>query len=144
MAEVRIIRCKEIESRPLPSQNEEAGSVRRIIYPPEVMTKGLFMGIGETTPGFSPHRWHTHKSDEAEGYQVEYPDNFEEIYFIISGGGLMQWKKEDGKTEEVKVETGDTIFMPVGISEHQLFNNRDEKLVMLFCGSPTPKVTFSK
>ncbi len=144
MGDIRIIRSDDVESRPLPGTAEEAGAVKRILYPPEVITKGLFMGIGEANPGYSPHRWHSHKHDKAEGYEVVYPDNFEEIYFIINGTGIMQWKTSEGKIEEKEVGPGDTIFMPVGVPEHQLFNNGEEKMVLLFCGSPTPKVTFSE
>lgn len=144
MGDIRVIKSNEVESRPLPGHVEEAGTVKRIIYPPDVITKGVFLGVGEANPGYSPHRWHTHIRDKAEGYEVEYPDIFEEIYFIISGSGVMQWKTGDGNIEEVEVGSGDTIFMPVSVSEHQLFNNGTEKMVLLFCGSPTPKVTFTK
>jgi mannose-6-phosphate isomerase-like protein (cupin superfamily) len=142
MAEIKVIRGREVPFRPLPGAKEEAGAVKRIIYPPNVTTKGVFMGIGEANPGYSPHRWHAHQHDKAEGYEVEYPENFEEIYFILNGSGLIQWKTEGGKIEEKKVGPGDTIFMPVGVPEHQLLNNGPDKMTILFCGSPAPRVTF--
>ncbi len=35
--------------------------------------------------------------EKAEGYEVKSPENFEEIYYIIRGAGVMQWKAEDGR-----------------------------------------------
>jgi mannose-6-phosphate isomerase-like protein (cupin superfamily) len=53
----------------------------------------------------------------------------------------MQWKAADGQIiKEEKVTAGDAKFMPVGIVEHQLFNNGNEKMVMVFCGHPAAKV----
>ena len=41
------------------------------------------MGVGEVNPGHAFHRWHRHITDKAEGYEVIYPKDFEEIYHII-------------------------------------------------------------
>jgi mannose-6-phosphate isomerase-like protein (cupin superfamily) len=144
MEDVKIFRSRDIESRSHPADGENAGWIKRIIYPPHIITKGTFMGIGEVNPGYSPHRWHTHTSDKAEGYEVVYPNDFEEFYYIVSGNGVVQWKAEDGKIKEEKVSAGDAIFFPVGVAEHQLFNNGTEKIVMVFGGSPKPKVTFTR
>ena len=115
-------------------------SIRRKLKP-----RGYFSGSAEFNPGYPVHRWHTHTEDKAEGYEVVYPENFEEIYYIIRGAGVMQWKAVDGQIiKEEKVTAGDTIFMPVGIVEHQLFNNGNEKIVIVFCGYPTAKVTLKK
>jgi mannose-6-phosphate isomerase-like protein (cupin superfamily) len=142
MADPKIIRASEVESAQLPGAKEaHAGWIKRILYPPKIETKGVFFGVAEFNPGYSVHRWHTHTEDKAEGYEVVYPENFEEIYYIIRGAGVMQWKAADGQIiKEEKVTAGDTIFMPVGIAEHQLFNNGNEKIVIVFCGYPTPKV----
>jgi mannose-6-phosphate isomerase-like protein (cupin superfamily) len=146
MAEPRIIRASEVESAQLPgARAEHAGWIKRILYPPNIETKGVFFGVAEFNPGHSVHRWHTHTEDKAEGYEVVYPENFEEVYYIIHGAGVMQWKGEEGQiTKEEKVSAGDTIFMPAGIVPHQLFNNGTEKIVMVFCGYPTPEVTLRK
>ncbi len=145
MAYPKIIRPKDVKAMPLPGAGTEAaGWIKRIVYPPSVETKGAFFGIAEFAPGYSGHRWHTHVRDKSIGYEVVYPENFEEIYYIISGTGVMQWKTPDGKTEEKKVGPGDTIFMPIGIVEHQLFNDGPEKIVIVFCGSPPPQVTYTK
>ena len=144
MTDVRILRWNEIERRPLPATEESAGWMKRIIYPPHVTSKGTFMGVAEVNPGYSPHRWHTHTTDKAKGYEVEYPKDFEEFYYIISGTGIVQWKDEKGKAKEEKVSTGDTVFFPVGVPEHQIFNNGSEKMVIVFGGSPTAKVILKK
>jgi len=146
MADPKIIRASEVESAQLPGAEEaHVGWIKRIVYPPKVETKGVFFGVAEFNPGHSVHRWHTHTRDKSEAYEVVYPENFEEIYYIIRGAGVMQWKAVDGQIiKEEKVTAGDTIFMPVGIVEHQLFNNGNEKIVMVFCGYPTAKVTLKK
>jgi mannose-6-phosphate isomerase-like protein (cupin superfamily) len=146
MAEPKIIRAGEVESAQLPGDKEAySGWIKRILYPPTVETKGVFFGVAEFNPGHSVHRWHTHTEDKAEGYEVVYPENFEEIYYIIRGAGVMQWKSEDGRIfKEEKVAAGDTIFMPAGIVPHQLFNNGNGKMEIVFCGYPTPRVTLKK
>lgn len=140
-----IIKLDEVESQPVPgAPDDKVGLIKRIIYPPRVVTMGTFFAYGEANPGYSPHRWHDHLGDKAEGYTVEYPEDFEEVYYIISGSGVMQWESEDGKTKEVPVGPGDTIFMPAGVPKHQLFNNGNEKIVVVACGCPAPKVTLAE
>lgn len=140
-----IIKLDGVDSQPVPGEsNEKAGIIKRIIYPPRVKTKGTFFAYGEANPGHSPHRWHDHLGDTAEGYKVSYPEDFEEVYYIISGQGVMQWEGQDGRMREEPVGPGDTIFMPVGVPKHQLFNNADEKIVLVACGCPTPKVTLTE
>ncbi len=99
------------------------------------------MGVSEVNPGYSIHRWHRHTSDKAEGYSVTYPESFEEIYHIIRGTGVIQWKTGGGKISEKPVGPGDTLWFPAGVVEHQLLNNGPEKMYIVFCGSPTPQVT---
>jgi oxalate decarboxylase/phosphoglucose isomerase-like protein (cupin superfamily) len=143
MEQPKIFRLREVAPNPLAGSGDpEAGWMRRIIYPHNIQTKGTFFGIAEVKPGYSPHRWHTHTVDKFKGFEVMYPKDFEEIYYVISGSGVVQWKTEDGKAQEEKVNAGDTIFFPDGVGEHQLFNNGTEKIVMVFCGSPPAKVTF--
>ncbi|MEW6262699.1 MAG: cupin domain-containing protein [Thermodesulfobacteriota bacterium] len=144
MGDIVVIRFDEVEARPLPGAETEAGWIKRMVYPPAVATRNTFLGVGETGPGFSPHRWHRHVHDRAEGYEVRYPESFEEVYFILSGTGLIQWKNERGEVEEAPVGPGDTIFMPQGVAEHQLFNPGPDNLRLLFCGCPLPEVTFTK
>lgn len=144
MADPKIIRMKDTDPRPLPGTGgKNGGWIRRVIYPPQIQTHGAFFGLAEVNPGFAAHRWHTHVRDQDETYKVEYPKNFEEIYHVISGTGVMQWKTPQGIKEE-EVGPGDTIFMPVGIVEHQLFNNSTDKIVIAFCGCPPPQVTYTK
>jgi len=141
MENVMILRSSEIESQPLPgSSSQEGGSIKRIVYPQNVPTKSLFMGITEVNPGYSPHRWHNHVRNVAEGYEIVYPQGFEEIYYIISGRGTIQWKTPEGTLKEEEVTSGDTLFFPSGVREHQLLNSGSEKMVVAYIGSPIPKI----
>jgi mannose-6-phosphate isomerase-like protein (cupin superfamily) len=145
MEDVRIFRSNEIDPLPLiGSKGTEEGWMKRVIYPQNVATKGVFFGVAEVNPGHSPHRWHNHVADKAEGYEVVYPENFEEIYYIVSGTGVVQWSTEDEKIKEEKVTAGDVVFFPAGVAKHQLLNNGTEKIVMVFCGTPTAKVTLKR
>lgn len=144
MVDVVVIRAGDVPATPPPGGGgKEAGWMKRIVYPPHATTKGAFLGVSEVNPGYSVHRWHRHTSDKAPGYEVTYPKDFEEIYHIIRGSGVIQWKTEDGKTREEKVNAGDTILLPVDVALHQLLNTGTEKMYVVFCGSPTPKVTLT-
>jgi len=139
-----VIRAEDVKPTPPPGESgKEAGWVKRIVYPPHAETKGAFMGIAEINPGYSVHRWHRHVTDKAEGYEVVYPKDFEEIYHIIRGNGVIQRKVGEGQIIEEKVSAGDTIFLPAGVVEHQLLNNGTEKMYLVFCGTPTPRVTLT-
>ena len=147
MVDVIIVKSEEVDATSLPGTTKEekdAGWMKRIIYPPRVVTKGSFLGVAEVSPGYSVHRWHRHTKDQGEGYEVVYPKDFEEIYYIASGNGVVQWKTEEGKIKETKVKAGDTILLPADVAEHQLLNNATEKMSVVFCGSPPPKVTLRK
>jgi len=133
MGDIKIFRASDIESKPLFGERESAGWMKKIIYPPNVDTKCAFMAIAEVSPGYSPHRWHVHTRYNAEDYEVVYPENFEEIYYIVSGKGVIQWKTKDGQGIEENVSASDTILFPAGAPEHQLLNNGFEKIVMVIC-----------
>ena len=135
-----VVRSQDVETTAPVGSNLEAGWMKRIIYPANVMTKRAFLGVSEVNPGFSVHRWHGHVSDKSEGYEVTYPKNFEEIYYIVSGNGVLQWKTNEGKVEEKEVSNGDAILLPVDVVEHQLLNNGSEKIFVVFCGCPPPNV----
>ena len=136
MAQLKIVRSDEIQPRNIRGLGKEAGQIRRIIA-----TEKLFFNVDEVSPGFSPHHWHTHTKYKAEGYEVEYPSDFEEIYFVLSGRGVIQWKTESGKIREQEVAPGDTIHMPPGVVEHQLLNNGTEKIRLAVVGVPPPRRT---
>ena len=141
MENVMILRSSEIESQPLPSlAGHEGGCIKRIVYPHKVPTKSQFMGITEVNPGYSPHRWHNHVRDAAEGYEITYPQGSEETYYIVGGRGTIQWKTPEGILREEDVSAGDTLFFPVGVGEHQLLNSGTEKLVVVYFGSPIPQI----
>ena len=134
MTQPRIVRSDEVQPQNIRGLGKEAGQVRKIIT-----TEKLFFNLDEVSPGFSPHHWHTHTKYKAEGYEVEYTGDFEEVYFILSGRGILQWKTESGETREQEVGPGDTIHMPPGVVEHQLLNNGTEKIRLAVVGVPPPR-----
>ena len=135
-AQLKIVKSDEVQPQNIRGFGKEAGQVQRILS-----TEKLFFNVDEVSPGFSPHHWHTHGKYRAEGYEVEYPGDFEEIYFILSGRGVIQWKTESGEIQEQAVGPGDTIHMPAGVVEHQLLNNGTEKIRLAVVGVPPPKRT---
>ena len=136
MAQPKIVRSDEVQPQNIRGLGKEAGQIKRIIA-----TEKLFFNVDEVSPGFSPHHWHRHTKYTAEGVEVEYPADFEEIYFILSGRGVIQWKTESGEIREQEVGPGDTIHMPPGVVEHQLLNNGTEKIRLAVVGVPPPRRT---
>jgi mannose-6-phosphate isomerase-like protein (cupin superfamily) len=131
-----IVRSDEVKPQNIRGFGEEAGQVKRLIA-----TDKLFFNVDDVSPGFSPHHWHRHDKYQAGGYQVEYPADFEEIYFILSGKGVIQWKMGDGKMQEQQVGPGDMIHLPAGVVEHQLLNNGSETIRLAVVGVPPPRRT---
>ncbi len=136
MAQLTIIRSDEVQPQNIRGLGKEAGQVKKIIT-----TEKLFFNVDEVSPGFSPHHWHRHTKYQHEGYEVEYPRDFEEIYFILGGRGVIQWKTESGELREQEVGPGDTIHMPPDVVEHQLLNNGTEKIRLAVVGVPPPRRT---
>ncbi len=134
MTQPKIVRSDEVQPQNIRGFGIEAGQVKKIIA-----TEKYFFNIDEVSPGFSPHHWHQHTKYQAEGYEVEYPGDFEEFYFILSGRGVIQWKTENGEIREQEVGPGDTIHTPAGVVEHQLLNNGNEKLRLAVVGVPPPR-----
>ena len=134
MAQLRIVRSDEVQPQNIRGLGKEAGQIRRIIA-----TEKFFFNVDEVSPGLSPHHCHQHTKYKAEGYEVEYPSDFEEIYFILSGRGVIQWKTESGEIREQEVGPGDTIHMPAGVVEHQLLNNGADKIRLAVVGVPPPR-----
>ena len=136
MAELKIIKGDEVKPQNLRGQPAEAGHVKRVIS-----TEKFHFNIDVISPGHSPHHWHRHTKYRTEGHEIEYAADFEEIYFVISGRGLIQWKTAGGDVKEQAVGPGDTIFMPPGVVEHQLLNNGTEDVRIAVVGVPPPKKT---
>jgi oxalate decarboxylase/phosphoglucose isomerase-like protein (cupin superfamily) len=136
MAELNIVKAEDVKSQNIRGFGREAGQVMRIIA-----TEKFFFNIDEISPGYSPHHWHRHTKYRAEGIEVEYPADFEEIYFVISGRGVIQWKTDAGEIREQAVGPGDTIHMPPDVVEHQLLNNGTETIRIAVVGVPPPKRT---
>jgi mannose-6-phosphate isomerase-like protein (cupin superfamily) len=136
MTQLTIIKSDEVQPQNIRGQGKEAGQIKRIIA-----TEKLFFNVDEVSPGFSPHRWHQHKKYASDGHAVEYAPDFEEIYFILSGRGVIQWKTDAGDIGEQSVGPGDTIHMPAGVVEHQLLNSGTEKIRLIVVGVPPPRRT---
>ena len=136
MAQLKIIKSDEVQSKNIRGLGKDAGHVRKI-----VATDKMFFNVDVVSPGFSPHHFHKHDGYTADGYKVEYPADFEEIYYILSGHGVVQWKTASGAVEEQSVGPGDTIFMPPDVVEHQLLNNSTEDIRLAVVGVPPPKKT---
>jgi oxalate decarboxylase/phosphoglucose isomerase-like protein (cupin superfamily) len=137
MQQIKIIRSDEVKPQFLRGLSAEGGQAKRII-----LTEKMFLNLDEVNPGFTPHRWHTHTKDKTEESEIDYPKDFEEIYFILSGRGVIQWKTESGEIQEQEAGPGDTIHMPPGIGEHQLLNNGPEKMILIVMGCPPPQKTY--
>jgi oxalate decarboxylase/phosphoglucose isomerase-like protein (cupin superfamily) len=102
----------------------------------DTYSQKLCMGILYVSPGKSPHRWHVHnESDEGEGLKVTYPSGFEEAYLIIQGKGILQWE-QNGEINERRVETGDLIYFPENVFKHQLLNNHETPMTVVYATSP--------
>lgn len=134
MAQLKIVKSDEVQPQNIRGLGKEAGQIKRIIA-----TDKFFFNVDEVSPGFSPHHWHTHTKYKTDSHEVEYPADFEEIYFILSGRGVIQWKTESGEIREQEVGPGDTIHMPPGVVEHQLLNNGTEKIRLAVVGVPPPR-----
>lgn len=133
MAQLKIVKADAVQPQNIRGFGKEAGQVQRIIA-----TEKFFFNVDEVSPGFSPHHWHRHTQYKTESVEVVYPADFEEIYFIISGQGVIQWKTDNGEVQEQPVGPGDTIHMPPDVVEHQLLNNGTEKIRMAVVGVPPP------
>ncbi len=136
MAQLNIVKPGDVKSQNIRGLPKEAGQIRKIIT-----TERFFFNVDEIAPGHSPHYWHKHDQYVHEGIKVEYPADFEEIYFVLSGTGVIQWKTESGEIREQQVGPGDTIHMPPDVVEHQLLNNSTEAIRIAVVGVPPPKRT---
>lgn len=136
MAQLNIVKTSDVQPQNIRGLPKEAGQIKKIIA-----TERFFFNVDEIAPGYSPHHWHKHDQYVHEGIKVEYPADFEEIYFVLSGTGVIQWKTESGEVQEQQVGPGDTIHMPPDVVEHQLLNNGTQKIRIAVVGVPPPKRT---
>ena len=103
------------------------------------ISQKMCMGIVYVEKGKSVHRWHTHdEMDRSGDYEIIYPKGFEEEYLIVQGEGILQWKAERRIHEET-LRTGDAVYFPTGVVEHQVINNSYKPLVVAYALSPPPK-----
>ena len=132
VVEPRIIHAKDVELAHPPG-----GAVaRRLIHPKTKCSEVFQAGLLDAEPGQIVHRWHVHKgTDRGPGFEVTYPENFEEAYIITHGKGTLQWRV-DGQEKSRIVTEGDAIFFTRGMGKNQLVNTGKEKLTLVFIGSP--------
>jgi len=136
MSQLKIVKSDEVQPQNIRGLPKEAGQIRRI-----VATRSFFFNVDEIAPGQSPHHWHKHDQYVHDGVKVEYPADFEEIYYVLDGQGVIQWRTESGEIQEQSVGPGDTIHMPPDVVEHQLLNNSTENIRIAVVGVPPPKRT---
>ena len=73
------------------------------------------------------------KHNEQE--RKEQRKGFEEAYLIVQGKGILQWE-QDGEINEKRVETGDLIYFPENVFKHQLLNNHETPMTVVYATSP--------
>lgn len=136
MGQLKFVKAGDVKPQNLRGLPAEAGHVLRLIA-----TEKFYFNIDDIAPGHSPHSWHKHDQYVHDGVRVEYPADFEEIYYVLSGNGVLQWKTESGEMREQAVGPGDTIYMPPDVIEHQLLNNSNGNIRIAVVGVPPPKRT---
>ena len=102
-------------------------------------TAFLYAGIEYVKPGESPHRWHSHDYDKGDKFEVIYPKDFEEVYIIIEGQGILYYDV-DGRKVHKKVDEGDAVFFPHGMAKHELVNTGTKTMILVFAGAPPPTI----
>ncbi|MCP5367476.1 MAG: cupin domain-containing protein [Hyphomicrobiales bacterium] len=117
------------------------GAITRLIYPDTAGSRKLFIGLADVAPGQAPHVFHRHDREVVGDRELAYADDFEEFYFVVSGRGTMQWIDETGATVEQPVAAGDAVYMPVGVMSHRILNTGDERLTVLYGGTPPARIT---
>jgi oxalate decarboxylase/phosphoglucose isomerase-like protein (cupin superfamily) len=136
MAQLKFVKGDDVKPQNMRGLPAEAGHVKRLIA-----TEKFYFNVDEIAPGYSPHSWHRHDQYVHDGIKVEYPADFEEIYYVLSGKGVLQWKTGSGAVQEQSVGPGDVIYMPPDVIEHQLLNNSSENIRIAVVGVPPPKRT---
>jgi len=137
---IKVVKFDDVESDMIPAGEPGVGYLKRIIFPHTIPAKGFSFGFGEVPPGRSLHRWHKHTGDKSKGLEVVYSAGFEELYFIVQGRGVVQWKKPDGEIKQKSVEERDTILFCEDVPEHQVLNTGTENMLIAVVGCPPVKI----
>jgi len=114
------------------------GKIRRLVTPDKGCSIVYYVVWSTAEPGKALHAWHTHTHYKMEGYEVDYPVTFEETYVIVKGKGAVEWK-EGEKIMRQEVKEGDAIFLPMGITEHQVLNTGNTEMLAICVGAPPIK-----
>lgn len=137
---IKIVKFDDVPSDTMPGTEPGIGCLKRIIFPHTVPAKGFSFAYGEVPPGQSLHRWHKHTGDKMNGLEVIYSEGFEELYFIIKGTGVVQWKEQNGEIKEKALSERDTILFCDGVPEHQVLNTGGENMLIAVVGCPPVKI----
>ncbi len=133
----RISRLRDAPLHPLHGE----GAIRKLIYPDLTGSDALFVGLAVVPPGQAPHVFHKHEVEIHGTTRIEYSDDFEEFYFVVSGTGEMQWLDETDKQHGERVVAGDAIYMPRDCLSHRIFNTGSKDLHVLYGGTPPARIT---
>lgn len=113
--DVRVTNEEDIETETIPG-GFEAGWLME--------GEKLLMGIGTAQPG-EGETWHEHE------------DEFEEIYYVLSGKGRIRWE-EDEEIKEVTAEEGDSVLIPTGGFKNEIEAIGDEPWTFVFAATNLP------
>jgi mannose-6-phosphate isomerase-like protein (cupin superfamily) len=103
--------------REVTGMHDGVGAIRIRRFFPDLTTTGVSMDIWELAPGTTEGR-HTHASTDPV-------DDYEEIYVILAGQGVLELEGED-----VPLEPGDAVLVPVDV-DHGLRVTGDVPLRIL-------------
>ncbi len=110
----KIVTVEQVEGKTPPNGG---GLWRRLITSADTEA-GLLFGYGVIKPG-DGRGWHIH------------PEGEDEVFFVIHGDGLAQWKSE-GEIHEQRISSGTAFYTP-GDMENNITNVGNSDLLCVFC-----------
>jgi mannose-6-phosphate isomerase-like protein (cupin superfamily) len=114
MKTVRISRLEDAVGKTPPGGG---GRWHRLIESADTEA-GLIFGFGRLRPG-EGRGWHVHPAGE------------DEIFFVIEGEGLAQWKV-DGRVQQAELPAGSAFYTP-GDLENNVINMGTQDLLSVYC-----------
>ena len=114
MKNAKISKVENVEGKRPP---EGSGTWHRLIESADTEA-GLIFGFGRLKPG-EGRGWHSHPGGE------------DEIFYVIEGEGLAEWKHE-GQTYRERVSSECAFYTP-GAMENNITNVGDRDLLSVYC-----------
>ena len=106
----------------IPFITKDKSEIRELISPRDSAAKNLSFAEASVKP-HETTEFHRHRTSE-------------EIYFVLEGGGVLEfYNKETGKTEQYTLTNEDTVFIEPG-KFHRIVNNKDILLRFLCICAP--------